>query len=157
MGGRFVSEEERERKYHVVRHLHGTGVCEGHYVSFMKPQLEALRREYDLKYWPSVANVVRSVGTDSEALEVTAFDSLTRAGTASPKASRRDYLRTWLQALREEPEGRSGRVPSDFRPSDAAVASAVNVVLDLEVEKLIDASYVKRFRQSEGERIVAAG
>lgn len=141
--------------YHIVHHLHRAGVAEGHYTSFMKPQLEALRCEYDLKYWPAVADVVRSVGVDSESLTVRPSDPLTEAGTRSPKSSRRDYLRTLLKALKEESEGLSGRVSRAFeqlRLSDAALASAVNVVLDLDIEDLIDAPYIKRFRQSEAEQ-----
>lgn len=45
-----------------------------------------------------------------------------------------------------------GFIPDDFSLTDSSMASLVNCGLELRVEDLIDASFVKRYRQRERER-----
>lgn len=45
-----------------------------------------------------------------------------------------------------------GFIPNDFSLSDSSMASLVNCGLGLGVEELIEASFVKRYRQRERDR-----
>lgn len=45
-----------------------------------------------------------------------------------------------------------GFIPDDFSLTDSSLATLVNCGLGLEVEDLIDASFVKRYRQRERDR-----
>lgn len=118
----------------------------GHYRTFLRAPLEALSGRFDLKYWPSLAACVRSIGDDASAADVLAVDPLTAAGTRSKRPSKADFLRALREAIDESRGAWMGAIPPDFRLSDKSIATLVNVLLDLPVAELVDADYVKALR-----------
>jgi len=136
-------------EYHVVKLLHASGSDNGLYKVYVEKNLEKLRVKYDLKYWPKVSDFIQAVGLDSENLEVYASDDLTDVSTKSRKRSIADYLRALYKAIDEDRTIKFGNIPEDFHLSDVSVASITNVALALDEGKMLDTSYVKRFRQRE--------
>ena len=114
--------------------------------------LDALRYQYDNKYWPDLSAVVEAIGVDAEHAEVYAHDVATASATSSARPGLSDFFRALLAHIEENLVSEGGLIPTDFRISDGTLASLINCVLELEVEDMIDAAYVKRFRQGERKR-----
>lgn len=111
-----------------------------------------MRYQYDNKYWPDLNAVVEAIGVDAENAEVYAHDVATASATSSARPGLSDFFRALLAHIEENLVSEGGLIPTDFRISDGTLASLVNCVLELEVEDMIDAAYVKRFRQGERKR-----
>lgn len=118
----------------------------GFYQSWIKEQLNQLSTRFDLKYWPSLAECARVIGEDAEQATLTPTDPLTEAATKSTRASKADFLRALLSAIDENRGDWLGAFPVKFRPSDEAMATVVNVLLELPLEELISGTYVKNLR-----------
>lgn len=114
--------------------------------------LDALKYQYDLKYWPNLSSVIEAIGIDAEAAEINAGDTVTASATSSSRPGLSDFLRALLAQVEENLTSEGGHIPLTFRISDTTLASLVNCVLELKVEEIIDAAYVKRFRQGERQR-----
>ena len=134
-------------KYHVIDLIDDAARGNGHYQSYLKSQLQNLAGEYDLKYWPSVAEFIEAIGSDAESSEVYATDSVTQELIQSDRNSLTDYFRALFQALDEERQSVHQFIPDDFKLSDESLASMANCALNLTPDNMIDAQYVKRCRQ----------
>ena len=115
----------------------------------MKEDVDRLQYQYDLKYWPQLSEVVHAIGTDAERAEVTATDPATAAATESRKSGRSDFVRALLARLDDNRVRECGFIPNDFALSDSGMASLVNCGLDLASDELVDADFIKRFRQRQ--------
>lgn len=142
--------------YHVLDVIEKASARNGLFCSHVREKLESLRRQYDLKYWPPLANFVDELSADAAGASVEARDPVTEAATRSKKRSLADYLRALFASIEEHRVGNGGFVPAAFRMTDRTVASIVNCALDLGPDELIDEAYVKRFRQGERERAAAS-
>jgi hypothetical protein len=118
----------------------------GFYQSWIKEQLNQMSTRFDLKYWPSLADCARVIGEDAEQANLMPTDPLTEAATKSTRASKADFLRALLSAIDENRGDWLGAFPIKFRLSDEAMATLVNVLLELSPKELIDAIYVKNVR-----------
>ena len=127
----------------------------GHYESHLKPKLDQLRGQYDLKYWPEIDAIVREIGRDAESAEVTTISTITQAALDSRIASRRDYLRALFEAIEEQRGATFRDIPNNFNLTDESLAALTSCALDFVGNDLIDASYIKRFRQTEREKVNA--
>lgn len=141
----FVSDTH----YHVLEVLGEAARDNPRFTSFVQEPLEALRGQFDLKYWPSISDFVGVLGFDAARATVNAHHSLTAAGTASSRPSRADFFRALFQFIEENRDGR--HLPTGFKLTDAAYASLANCVLDLGPDNLASAEYVKRLRQRDRE------
>lgn len=110
-------------------------------------KVRTLRGQYDLKYWPSLGQLVRVVANDASKAVVEASNPLTAAGTASKRPSQADFFRTWFKRI--EHDRRQNLLPRDFELSDSAYASFGNCVLNLSVNEVVDSVYIKRLRQRD--------
>jgi len=117
------------------------------YGSYIKKPLSHLRCRFDLKYWPSIEDVVSEIALDAERSEIIATDSVTEASTASSRASKSDFLRALFTALEENSNRNFGLIPKEFELSDRSIAEIMNNALELGFNELVDAIYVKRTRQ----------
>ncbi len=115
-------------------------------------EFRRLYYQYDLKYWPSLSEFMMELSLDAHDLEIKATDPLTQAATESSRSSKGDFLRAFIASIEEGSTCAFGRLPSDLRITDNAMASLINCALDLDTEELASADYVKRFRQRERER-----
>jgi hypothetical protein len=138
--------------YHVAKVIEEAAAHNHLYNMWVKPSLKALRGEFGLKYWPSLAEFVDVIARDAAAAELEAMDSITAAGTEASRSSRADYFKALFEAIEENRTSNGCFLPASFRLTDNAIASLANCSLDLGVEEMVDAAYVKRLRQRERER-----
>jgi len=117
------------------------------YRSYVQDDLKRLGCQFDLKYWPSLADFVSELAQDAEQAEVVAGDSWTDAATMSSRTSKYDFLRALFVAIRENSSLYRGSLPANFKIRDDGWATLVNCLLNLDVDELVDAQYIKRFRQ----------
>ena len=146
-------------RYHILDILHDASEHNGLYDSYVKEDVDRLQYQYDLKYWPILSEVVLAIGDDAQRAEVTATDPATAAATESPKSGHSDFVRAFLARLDDSRVRECGFIPNDFALSDSAMASLVNCGPDLPFDELVDADFIKRFRQRapSEESLIASG
>lgn len=120
--------------------------------SYIQEPLSCLGGRFDLKYWPSIEDVISELAVDAENAETYATDLVTEASTISNRASKADFLRALFSAIRKNSNRHYGLIPNQFSISDRSIAEIMNSALGLDVEELVDAGYVKRARQREREQ-----
>lgn len=88
------------------------------------------------------------LAVDADAAEVVASDPLTAVATAAPRPSKADYFKALFAAVHQNTGTDRGQaLPDGFKLTDATLATLANCALDLPVEEMVDAAYVKRLRQ----------
>ena len=117
--------------------------------AWVKDRLDALRGQFDLKYWPSLDQVLRQLAADAEKSGMEATDPLTAAATAASRPSRADFFKALFAAIEENSARNYGLLPRGFKLTDGTLASLANCALDLGPDELADSTYVKRLRQRE--------
>ena len=106
--------------------------------SYVKPELERARCEFDLKYWPTLADVLMAAVHFAAEAQIDPTDPLTEAALSSRKDTAHVFVRAFLAGLRE-----SDRLPADFKLSHSALATIANCALGLSDEDALDAHAVK--------------
>ncbi|MEM1154832.1 MAG: hypothetical protein AAGI44_11885 [Pseudomonadota bacterium] len=136
--------------YHPVHWLHRAGYKNYLYESYVKIEIEKIRGQFDLKYWPESYDVLSAIADFAEGHEVYENDSRTRTLLSSPKHSMADHLRVLLKMIEDKKDSGPPHylLPSDFRLSDSAIATIINCSLDLAPEDLLTAEGIKRSRQN---------
>lgn len=135
--------------YHVVDLIAQASARNGHYQLWVHEKLQSLRGQFDLKYWPSVDEIVSAIGNDSHNSTVSPTDNITRESISSRKSSTRDFLRALSEAIRENSESMHAFVPDKFRLPARSIASLVNCSLDLDEDQCIDETLVKSTRRTQ--------
>jgi hypothetical protein len=133
--------------YHIRDVIDVANVNNGHYQTFLRESLEQLAGQYDLKYWPELSKVMMAIADDAEHAELEATDPLTEAATLSNRPSTSDSVMAFLAYIEDCRGNHDGALPRDFQLSDRSMASLLNVVFDLQVDKLLTAEYIKGRRQ----------
>lgn len=100
-----------------------------------------------------LSDVLRAIGSDAQMAEVTANDPATEAATASRKSGRSDFVKAFLARIDDNRVRECGFMPNSFALSDGSLASLVNCGLDLAVDELVDADFIKRFRQRQATKV----
>ncbi|WP_018097626.1 hypothetical protein [Sinorhizobium meliloti] len=134
-----------ETHYHVVEVINDAARQDHRFNSYVREPLKHLRGQFDLKYWPSLPDIVSALAADAAQARTVAHNALTAAGTASSRPSLTDFFRAWFEFIEENSDGR--HLPCQFKLSDASYASLANCALDLGPNKIVGAEYVKRLRQ----------
>lgn len=135
-----------ETHYDIVAVIHQACAKNGRYESYLKDPLAQLSARFDMKYWPRLFDVIQVIATDAEQAEVIASDPLTESATQSKRPSAADFTRALRAAIDENKGTWFGAIPNDFALSDQGMATLINVLLDLPVEKMIDPVHVKNSR-----------
>ena len=135
--------------YHIVDLIERASESNGHFRLYLREPLSALSHQFDLKYWPSVADVVDAIATDALNVDISPTDAITEAGTRSPKRSKADSFRALQGALQDDLRSFHSPFGANFRLSDESWATILNVILDHNPDELIDGSYIKRLRQRD--------
>ena len=140
-----------ETHYHILEVVDAASSDNGFYRWHLGEELKPLGARYDLKYWPRLEEVVRVIGQDAAFAVTKATDPLTRAATTGSRGSRADFFKALFELIRQNGRGNHAHIPPNFRVSDGTLASLANCALDLGPDDLVDAAYLKRFRQRERE------
>ncbi|WP_027951280.1 hypothetical protein [Haliea salexigens] len=114
---------------------------------WVKDLLVPIQGQFDLKYWPSIDQVVSALGRNAETAQSYPHDSLTEAGTESARSSISDTVRALIRAIEEQRDLAGSRIPSDFSISDKGFSTLLNCALNLDTDQLKDAGYIKGIRQ----------
>ncbi len=141
-----------ETLYDITGVIDRAGDPNGRYGMYLKPKLDALAHQYDLKYWPSLAECIWAISDDARRAEVTPNDPVTAAATQSQRPSKADFIRGLLNQIEENTADYFGRIPTTFSVSNDAVATIVNVMLQLPATELADANSVKVIRHRMTQR-----
>ncbi|WP_188024599.1 hypothetical protein [Citrobacter braakii] len=132
---------ERMRK--LTEFIDDAGEGNGHYLSFLKPELQRLN-SFDLRYWPDIAGIIRSLGM--EEVEVTFRDEAAEAIINASRPSLTDFFRELFDNISMQKTGDYYGLPRNYKLSDAALATICNITRDLPPDDLIDTAYVKGTR-----------
>lgn len=138
--------------YHPVDAIHAAAERNHSYEQWVKEKLEAVARQFDLKYWPSLSAVSQAIADDAARAAPCPHDALTDAGTEGPRASLADTFKAFFVAVEGESSRNFGVLPYSFELTDRSVASLLSCALGLDSDEMVDAPYVKRLRQRQRER-----
>lgn len=122
------------------------------YQHWVKDGLAGIRGQFDLKYWPSLSEVVQAIGTDAAQARPLPHDAVTEAGTEGPRAALAHTFRSFFVAVEESNARHHGFLPRTFELTDRSVAALISCALDLGPDEVVDAGYVKRLRQRRRDR-----
>lgn len=132
--------------YHSIRDvIDAAGQGNEDYRLHLSKPFRQLRAAFRLKYWPTLEAVMNELAADAARADVQARDPVTAAATEGQRPSRTDFFKAWFSEV--EAKRDSGELPSDFRLTDATLASLATCILDVPQSEIIDASYVKGVRQ----------
>lgn len=134
-----------ETHYAIYEVIDAASKHNGHYQNYLKGPLQHLRR-FDLKYWPSIADCIRAIGTDAWRAEIEPDNRLTAAATRSSRPSKADSVRALLASIEDHRGDRLGGIPTSFEFSNGALADLVNVLFELPPEELVGDEYIKTER-----------
>jgi len=115
----------------------------------VQEQFEDLHCQYDMKYWPSLSEVLQEIATDANNAQIYATDPLTKAGTDGQRPSRADFCKALFVLIKENRMEHGGFLPDAFTPTDKTLATLVNCALNLAPDEMVDESYIKGIRQRE--------
>ncbi|WP_228893964.1 hypothetical protein [Pseudoduganella aquatica] len=135
--------------YHVCEVLKAAAGDNHLFTSRVQKRFEELHTQFDLKYWPTLSDFMHELASDADAAAPEASDPLTEVATSARRSSLGDFFKALFVAISENSARNHGRLPDDFRLTDATLATIVNCALDLGPEELVDSIYVKGLRQRE--------
>lgn len=138
--------------YHPVDAIHAAAERNHVYKHWVQEKLEALSGQFDLKYWPSLGDVVRAIADDAAHAVPLPHDPVTKAGTEGNRSGLADSFRALFVALEESSARNFGLLPSGFELTDRSVAILMSCALGLGPDKVVDSTYVKRLRQRQREK-----
>lgn len=138
--------------YHVCNVLKAAGSDNHLFMSRVQKRFEELYTQFDLKYWPTISDFLHELGSDTDEAAPEASDPLTEAATSALRSSLTDFFKAFFVAIRENSARNHGRLPNDFRLTDATLATIVNCALDLGPDEFVDSIYVKGLRQRDRAR-----
>lgn len=119
--------------------------------SYVQDKLETLSGRFDMKYWPTLSDVIGVLATDAGQATSEASDPMTEVGTRASRASQADYFKALFKAMEDNTVSNGGFIPDSFSLSDAAYAAIGSCALDLVGDAIAGSDYVKRLRQRERE------
>lgn len=138
--------------YHPVEAIHAAAERNYNYERWVKEKLAAISGQFDLKYWPSLSELVQAIADDAAQATPLPHDPLTEAGTEGIRAGLADSFRAFFVGLEKSSTRNYGFLPSAFELTDRSVAILMSCALGLGPDKVVDSTYVKRLRQRVRER-----
>lgn len=111
-----------ERMHKLTEFIDDAGEGNGYYPFHLKSELQRLN-SFDLKYWPDIAEIIRSLGM--EGVEVTFADESTEAIINTRRPSLTDFFRKLFDNINEQTTGYPYSLSRTFKLSDAALATFV--------------------------------
>ncbi|MBV8470929.1 MAG: hypothetical protein JOY60_13845 [Burkholderiaceae bacterium] len=138
-----------ETHYHAIEVIESASRGNYLFQSYVQEKLDALRGQFDLKYWPSLSDFMRELASDAEKADTEATDPLTAAATSAARPSKADFFKALFASVEENSAENYGQLPRGFKLTGRTLASLANCALDLGPDELVDEAYVKRLRQRE--------
>lgn len=138
--------------YHVCDVIAAAAKDNSLFQGYVQARFEALHTQFDLKYWPTLSEVLQELATDADTADQEASDPLTEAATAATRSSLADFFRALFAAIDENLAYHYNQLPLGFSVTDNTLASLANCALDLSPDDMVDGPYVKRLRQRSRER-----
>lgn len=135
--------------YHVCEVIEAAAKDNYRFNSYVRERLNALRTQFDLKYWPSLGDFLQALASDAADASPHATDPLTAAATEGSRPSKADFFKALFASIEENNAENCGQLPKGFKLTDNTLASLANCALDLGPDDLVDDQYVKRLRQRE--------
>ena len=102
-----------------------------------KKQFNQLFYQYDLKYWPNIAQVIDAIGIDADCADIEASDSITEAGTKSTRSSVVDTIRAFFTALKNYENRHHNLSLKVMNMSNQCFTSVFNIGLALGPDEII--------------------
>jgi len=137
--------------FHIVDIIDAASSGNGFYLFHLREELKPLSARYDLKYWPSLPDIMRIIGQDADEADTGPTDPLTAAATTGLRGSRADFFKALFEGIKENGTAYYGHLPRGFSLTDETLASLANCALDFGPDELVDGPYVKRLRQRSRE------
>ncbi|TBR43882.1 hypothetical protein CBF23_003910 [Marinomonas agarivorans] len=109
--------------------------------AYVKSELESLACQYDLKYWPSRADVVEAIGKFEELQPMPQHAEIPDAVLDGRVSDHKDFVLAFDARFDD-----LNQLPIGFRFSNQAMADIINVVLDLPEDKLILGDTIRTIR-----------
>lgn len=135
--------------YDICQVIEDSSEHNGHFNGWVRSRLASLKSQFDMKYWPSLADCIRTIDADAGAPVIQPSNSTTAAATSGERAGDADFFKAFDCRLREEGFNFEKLAPSRLKLSDASFAALASCALDRKDEDMFDADYIKRFRQRE--------
>lgn len=118
---------------------------------YLKESLRNTVGPYDLRYYPSISQIVIQLGIDAQNALIETSSELDLIITRTERPSNADQVRAMLEALQfsQENDGDACyfRLPDDFELSNQAIATFVNVAFDISFDKLVDDIQVRNAKR----------
>jgi len=133
--------------YHVCEVIDVAAGHNGHFNGWVKEPLSALRGQFDMKYWPSIAEFVHVLADDAENAKSYPSNPTTAAATTGLRASDTDFFKALLCRLEDETISNHSFLPDGLKLTDATLGVLATCALNLPSNKEWDGDYVKRLRQ----------
>ncbi len=140
------SEFSSETYYHPIDLVEAAAKGNGLYASFLKDKLDALRYQFDLKYWPSLSTMTGAMAVDARRAVVRVTDEVTEAATAGKRASDTDFFRAFYVGLEHCKAALGGLVPDTYEMVDRTLAALATCALGKDPDQPFTSEYVKQCR-----------
>ena len=140
--------------YHIRDVIDRANEGNGHHRTFLRERLLDLCGRYDLKYWPELSRCVLAIANDAANSKLEPTDPLTGAATFSSRPSTSDSVMGFLAYIEDCRGDYDGALPRNFQVSDKNMATLMSVLLDLPVNRLLTAEYIKGRRRKARELAV---
>jgi hypothetical protein len=115
------------------------------YKSYVQEKARPLFGQYDLKYWPSVEELIIAIKNNADKALVYCHDDASTYATNSKKYSpRADFVRAFLKS-QDDIRLYHMDIPQDFEFTNSEMADITNCLLGY--DDLINTDYVKRRKQ----------
>ena len=134
-------------KYHIVDVIDEASNSNGCYSSCLRKPLQSLANQFEFKYWPTMAEIIKVIAKDAETVKIDIINPITEEHISAYRNGSSDFFNAFMQALKKEKESISTEIPERFGLSDDLIALVGNCALDLTDENLRDAAFVKCVRQ----------
>lgn len=114
-----------------------------HYRSFLQKTLGTLKGQFDLKYWPTLAEIVQVLANDAEQAEVNARDPILEVAVQGNRHSSQGYFLALIESFKTD-------LPYQFKLTDKSLAIVGSWALS--TDKPFSAEYVKNLRHRHSNR-----
>ena len=133
--------------YHVCKVIEAASKENSRFEYNVQKPLANLRRQFDLKYWPTLGEFVGEISINANNARIETMEPLTAASIAAKRPSLADYFKALFMSIEENRIQNGGLLPRDFTLTDNTLAILANCSLDLGPNDLRNGPYVKRLRQ----------
>ncbi|WP_417442383.1 hypothetical protein [Idiomarina abyssalis] len=111
-----------------------------------KEKLNQLFAQYDLKYWPSLPQIIHSIADNASRAEVYASDEITLVGTQSQRASSVDCVRAFYTALGNFKVHDHQMIEKVMSFPNSAVVSLLNIVYNWQDHEILSDEQLKNYK-----------